>query len=141
MFYILTYKVDKKNRTIKVNEEQAARIRKLMAEGNGNAFITVGLETLKVFQIENLSAQASDISKAGTADMRRRLINAAAGCFTCKGDGFVDVFLDPKGNGSKHWAARGESAKRICDCQARIKEQAGIEANDASWSRKDAETS
>jgi hypothetical protein len=140
MFYILSYRVDKKVKTLKVNEDAAAKVREKLAAGNANQFLTLGLETIRIGQIISLSAESSDKTKGGIKDLKRRLIMVSGECYKCKGDGFVDQIINEKGEIIKKWEPKCEIRKEICECQARVKEGAGFDRDDFSWSHYDEES-
>jgi hypothetical protein len=138
MFYIISFRSGNKNKAIKINEEQAKRVREIMATGNQDSIVTIGLETMRVNQIKNLSAETADISKQAIKDMRRRMMQASESCTICSGEGFLDVyFKDDKE--SKNYESLCETRKRMCNCIGVVKQQAGIDRNDFSWHFKDEE--
>ena len=137
MFYILAYRVDRKTKTIKIGDEAAARVRAVMASGDANAFITLGLETIRVGNISNLSAESGDTSDKAIADLRRRLIAAAKDCLFCQGVGFVDEFISETGEVVPKWEPRCENRKKSCVCQTKAKEAAGIPLDETGWHYRD----
>lgn len=139
MFHQITYQVGKTTKALKLDENQAKKVREVMASGDVGAFITLGLETIQVRNIRSLTAEDTSTGKGSIRDMRRRMITAALNCFLCKGEGFSTVFLKEDGGLAKTWEPKSTEVKELCQCQTKIKQGSGIAVDDFSWNHQDTE--
>ena len=138
MLSLLTYREDRKTKSVRIDETQAAAIRGLLAKGEDKAGITIGNLTLRVGSVVSISADVGTVSKEACKELRRRLASAAAGCPSCKGVGFVELYFAGAVELPRH-APKCDVRMRPCGCQTRTKASSGLGPYDFDWSHADDE--
>lgn len=134
---LLTYRVGQRTKVLKINEDQAKRVKEKLSGERKDSYVTLGLEMIQLGSIVSVTAEASDLTDRSIGDLRRRLIVAAKNCTECGGMGFRKAYRSEDGRTVQAWEPRCMALAERCRCQTALKAAAGIDPDDCTWHYQD----